>query len=50
MNLDVSSPEATFVVPLSCCKKNITDIICKQSVKFKVGESRLDSPSIYSKV
>jgi len=50
VNLDVSSKEGTFVIPVSCCKANLTEEVCKRETRRKVGETRFDeSSSIYPK-
>ncbi|XP_031625244.1 CD9 antigen-like [Contarinia nasturtii] len=47
LNLDVSSPPETFIVPPTCCKANITDKVCKEARVINIGVSKIDSPSIY---
>lgn len=42
INLDVSSPEAMFIIPESCCKQNVTLDVCKQATRIKVGTTKLD--------
>lgn len=42
INLDVSSPEALFIIPESCCKENVTVDVCKQATRIKVGTTQID--------
>jgi len=50
LDLALSSQEAIFVIPASCCKANLSETVCKQETRRKVGETNVgESSSIYPK-
>ncbi|XP_055296706.1 CD9 antigen-like [Sitodiplosis mosellana] len=49
LNLDVSSPPETFIIPQSCCKANISEAICKKETRIPIGASKIESQSIHLK-